>query len=51
MHIFNLAEFLHRKEVYETEKPKKGHSYQLKRKDLVDASKTVEGYLLQEERN
>jgi hypothetical protein len=49
--VYSLAEFLHRKEIYETEKPKRGHSYQLKRKDLVDASKSVEGFLLQEERN
>ena len=46
MHILSLAELLHRKEVYETDRPKKGHSYQLKRKDLVDASKSVEGFLV-----
>jgi hypothetical protein len=51
MHILSLAELLHRKEIYETERPKKGHSYQLKRKDLVDASKAVEGFMVQEERN
>ena len=46
MHIYNLSEFIQRKEIYEVEKIKKGHSYQLKRKDLIDASKTVEGFLL-----
>ncbi|CAD8060727.1 unnamed protein product [Paramecium primaurelia] len=50
MHILSLTEFLQRKGITEMEKLKKGHSYQLKRKDLIDVSKSVETFLVQEEK-
>ena len=48
--MYSLGEFLSRKNLHEHERFRKGQSYQLKRKDLVDASKTVEAFLIQEDR-
>lgn len=46
VHMYTLTEFLSRKSLGELEKFKKSQSFSLKRKDLVDASKTVEAFLL-----
>lgn len=45
MHLLSLTEFLSRKEIGEVEKSRKGQTYQLTRKDLIDASKTVEAII------
>lgn len=48
MFLLNLTEFLKKRGVHECEKYKKAQTYQLRRKDLINATKQVEVFLQNE---